>query len=260
MGTALAGVKSMIWALYGQLDSPSKVVSPDGEGPGQAPQSESIAEGQETCLHECVIRRVLAIVGSAAFLVLAPGFVAGMVPLWISHWRVEAALLGLPVLRLVGGALLALGITGLLDSFGRFAIQGIGTPAPVFPTRHLVVTGLYRYVRNPMYVAVVSAIFGQGLILGNIQLLEYGGVVWLLFHLFVLIYEEPTLRGTFGPEYTTFCAEVPRWIPRFTPWTGHRSVSSPLVRSDRFRSRSGATILNWSRLALLALNVMKAKP
>jgi protein-S-isoprenylcysteine O-methyltransferase Ste14 len=83
----------------------------------------------------------------------------------------------LPVLRLAGGALLSLGATALLDSFGRFAIQGIGTPAPVFPTRHLVITGLYRYVRNPMYVAVVSAILGQGLILGNIQLLEYGGVV-----------------------------------------------------------------------------------
>jgi protein-S-isoprenylcysteine O-methyltransferase Ste14 len=140
-----------------------------------------------------------------------------MVPWWISHWRFETALLGLPVLRVAGGAFLALGVTGLLDSFGRFAIQGIGTPAPVFPTRHLVVTGLYRYVRNPMYVAVVSAIIGQGLILGNIQLLEYGGAAWVLFHLFVLFYEEPTLGATFGSEYTTFCAEVPRWIPPFHP-------------------------------------------
>ena len=171
-----------------------------------------------------MIRRIFAIVGSAIFLVLAPGFVAGMVPWWISHWRLDAALLGLPALRLTGVALLALGAAGLLDSFGRFAIQGIGTPAPVFPTRHLVVTGLYRYVRNPMYVAVVSAILGQGLIFGNAKLLEYGGLVWLLFHLFVLIYEEPTLRATFGSEYTTFCAEVPRWIPRFTPWTSHPSV------------------------------------
>src|SRR5215467_5333737 len=89
------------------------------------PQFESIAQGQETCLHECVIRRVFAIVGSAAFLVLAPGFVAGMVPWWISHWRVESALLGLPVLCFLGGVLLALGAVGILDSFGRFAIQGI---------------------------------------------------------------------------------------------------------------------------------------
>ena len=163
----------------------------------------------------------MAIVGSAIFLVLAPGFVAGMVPWWISHWRVDAAFLGFPAFRFVGGVLLGLGAVGLLDSFGRFAVQGIGTPAPVFPTRHLVVTGLYRYVRNPMYVAVVSAILGQGLILGNVGLLQYGGLVWLLFHFFVLIYEEPTLRASFGSDYATFCAEVPRWIPRLTPWICH---------------------------------------
>jgi protein-S-isoprenylcysteine O-methyltransferase Ste14 len=68
----------------------------------------------------------------------------------------------------------------------------MGTPAPVFPTRNLVVTGLYRYVRNPMYVAVVGTILGQGLIFGNVDLREYGALVWLLFHLFVLFYEEPT--------------------------------------------------------------------
>jgi protein-S-isoprenylcysteine O-methyltransferase Ste14 len=105
-----------------------------------------------------------------------------MVPWRISHWRVEAALLGLPLLRFVGGILLALGAIGLLDSFARFAIQGLGTPGPVFPTRHLVVTGLYRYVRNPMYVAVVSTILGQDLIFGNVKLFQYGGLVWLLFH------------------------------------------------------------------------------
>jgi protein-S-isoprenylcysteine O-methyltransferase Ste14 len=172
----------------------------------------------------CMIRRIAAIVGSAIFLVLAPGFVAGIVPWWISHWRVEPALLGFPLFRFAGVVLLGLGAMGLLDSFGRFAIQGIGTPAPVFPTRHLVVTGLYRYVRNPMYVAVVSAILGQGLILGNLGLLLYGALVWLLFHLFVLLYEEPTLRESFGSEYAAFCAEVPRWIPRLTPWTGHPAL------------------------------------
>ena len=97
----------------------------------------------------------------------------------------------------------------------------MGTPAPVFPTRHLVVTGLYRYVRNPMYAAVVITILGQGLTLGNVNVLEYGALVWLLFHLFALAYEEPTLRASFGSEYESFCAEVPRWIPRFTPWRSH---------------------------------------
>jgi protein-S-isoprenylcysteine O-methyltransferase Ste14 len=153
-----------------------------------------------------MIRKARALVGSAVFLVIAPGFVAGLVPFWISHWRLEPAFLGLMHLRFVGGVLTALGAMGLLDSFVRFAVQGVGTPAPVFPTRHLVVTGLYRYVRNPMYVAVVSTVFGQGLILGNVKLLEYGGLVWLFFHLFVTVYEEPTLRASFGSEYKVFCA------------------------------------------------------
>lgn len=165
--------------------------------------------------------KVLAIIGSAVFLVIAPGFVAGLVPWWISHWRLEAPFFGMPLFRLAGCALILMGVAGLLDSFVRFAVQGLGTPAPVFPTRHLVITGLYRYVRNPIYVAVVSTILGQGLVLGNLTLLEYGGLVWLLFHLFVLVYEEPTLRASFGSEYKKFCAEVPRWIPRFTPWRSH---------------------------------------
>jgi protein-S-isoprenylcysteine O-methyltransferase Ste14 len=166
-----------------------------------------------------MIGKVLAAAGSTVFLVIAPGFVAGLVPWWISHhWSVEVPFFGILFFRFVGGMFLALGIIGLLDSFARFALQGVGTPAPIFPTRHLVVTGLYRFVRNPMYVAVVSAILGQGLILGNVALLAYGAVVWTLFHLFVLIYEEPTLRASFGSDYESFCAEVPRWIPRLTPW------------------------------------------
>jgi protein-S-isoprenylcysteine O-methyltransferase Ste14 len=167
------------------------------------------------------MRKLLAIIGSAVFLVIAPGFVAGLVPWWISHWRINAPFLGTPLFRFVGAVLIALGIIGLLDSFVRFALHGLGTPAPLFPTRHLVVTGLYRYVRNPMYLAVVSTILGQGLLLGSLPLLAYGGLVWVLFHIFVLIYEEPTLGASFGSEYKAFCAKVPRWIPRFTPWKSH---------------------------------------
>jgi protein-S-isoprenylcysteine O-methyltransferase Ste14 len=166
--------------------------------------------------------KVSAIVGSAVFLVIAPGFVAGVVPWWISHWRFEAPF-GMTLFRFAGGIPIVLGAIGLLDSFVRFVVEGAGTPAPVFPTRHLVVGGLYRYVRNPMYVAVVSTILGQGLLLGNGKLLAYGGAVWLLAHLFVLAYEEPVLRASFGPEYQVFCAAVPRWIPRLTPWNGGRS-------------------------------------
>jgi protein-S-isoprenylcysteine O-methyltransferase Ste14 len=171
-----------------------------------------------------MLRRVLAMIGSAAFLVLAPGFVAGVVPWWINHWRIQAPFLGISLFRLLGGFLLAAGTLGLLDSFARFALQGVGTPAPVFPTSHLVVTGLYRYVRNPMYVAVVAAVLGQALIFGNAALLAYGALVWLLFHLFVLTYEEPALRAAFGSDYAAFCSAVPRWIPRASAWSGRPSV------------------------------------
>jgi protein-S-isoprenylcysteine O-methyltransferase Ste14 len=128
--------------------------------------------------------------------------------------------LGFFVVQLVGVLVLAASTLVLLEAFARFALQGIGTPAPVAPTRHLVVTGLYRYVRNPMYVAVVSAILGQSMILGNLSLVLYAALSWLVTHLFVLFYEEPTLRKKFEDEYAEFCAHVPRWIPRLRPWSG----------------------------------------
>ena len=106
----------------------------------------------------------------------------------------------------------------LLESFARFALHGEGTPAPVAPTRRLVVTGLYRFVRNPMYLAVLALILGQALLLGSWELATYGAVVALGFQLFVLGYEEPTLRRTYGAEYEAFTRAVPRWIPRFRPW------------------------------------------
>ena len=118
--------------------------------------------------------------------------------------------------------MIAAGLPVLLDSFTRFALQGLGTPAPILPTRHLVVTGLYQYVRNPMYVAVVALILGQGLFFGSLGVLQYGIAVWAGFYLFVLIYEEPTLRSSYGLEYEDFCANVPRWIPRLRPWRQHR--------------------------------------
>ena len=156
--------------------------------------------------------------GSAIFLVIAPGIVAGYVPWRICRWQVGAPLLGISAFRLFGILLIALGLPVLLDSFTRFALIGLGTPAPILPTRHLVVSGFFRCVRNPMYVAVLSIILGQGLLFGSVRILEYGFVVWVTFHLFVLIYEEPTLRKSYGVEYKEFCAKVPRWIPRVRPW------------------------------------------
>lgn len=160
------------------------------------------------------MRRISAILGSAIFLVLAPGIVAGYIPWRISGWDIGPPLLGMPWLRVIGVLSIAAGLPVLLDSFARFALLGLGTPAPVFPTSHLVVTGWFRYVRNPMYLSVLSIILGQGLLFGNMAVLEYGVAVWLAFFLFVVLYEEPSLRRTFGREYEEFCAKVPRWIPR----------------------------------------------
>jgi protein-S-isoprenylcysteine O-methyltransferase Ste14 len=130
------------------------------------------------------------------------------------------AFLGVAPLPWIGAALVAAGVLGLLECFARFALQGRGTPAPPAPPERLVVTGFYRHVRNPMYVAVVAAILGQALVFGSVALLEYGAVVWLMFHLFVLAYEEPTLGRSFGADYDVFRAAVPRWIPRITAWRG----------------------------------------
>jgi len=160
------------------------------------------------------MRRPSAILGTLVFLLVAPGFVAGVVPWWIARWRFQPIPLNISLLRWIGAVLLLIGAAIVLDSFARFALQGLGTPAPVLPTKHLVITGLYRYVRNPMYVGVGAAIFGQALMFGSKELLLYGGLVWLGFHLFIYFYEEPTLRKTFGEEYDVFCREVPRWIPR----------------------------------------------
>jgi protein-S-isoprenylcysteine O-methyltransferase Ste14 len=164
------------------------------------------------------MRRIIAILGSAIFLVLAPGIVAGYVPWLICRWHVGAPLLGAFLFRVLGVLLIAAGLPVLLDSFARFALHGLGTPAPILPTRHLVVGGLFRYVRNPMYVAVLSLILGQGLFFGSVRILKYGIAVWVGFYVFVLVYEEPPLRKSYGPAYEEFCANVPRWIAHFRPW------------------------------------------
>ena len=164
------------------------------------------------------MRKPGAILGSAVFLVIAPGTLAVYVPWRMTRWHFSLPLLGFSGFRVIGILMIAAGLPVLLDSFARFAIQGLGTPAPVAPPQHLVVTGLYRYVRNPMYVAVTLLILGQGLLFGSVRLLQYGVAVWLAFFAFVLLYEEPVLRHKFGADYREFCAHVPRWLPRLRPW------------------------------------------
>jgi protein-S-isoprenylcysteine O-methyltransferase Ste14 len=162
--------------------------------------------------------RALPLIGTAIFLFVVPGTVAGYVPWLICKRSVHAPFFGFTALRVAGGVLIAAGIVILLEAFLRFALQGLGTPAPILPPKRLVATGSYRYVRNPMYVAVVSLILGQGLIFGDVRVIVYGLCAWLITHLFVLFYEEPTLRRSFPADYAVFSAHVPRWIPRLTPW------------------------------------------
>ena len=167
------------------------------------------------------MHRLTAILGSALFFVVAPFTLAGLVPWGMTHWDMAPAFFGLEATRWVGVVLIASGVSGLVDSFARFALQGLGTPAPVAPPQNLVVTGLYRHVRNPMYVSILAAILGQALVLADPRLVVYGAVFWLATHLFVVAYEEPTLAESFGADYEAFRANVPRWIPRLTPWRAH---------------------------------------
>ena len=163
---------------------------------------------------------VVALAGSLVFFLLAPGTLAGFVPYRLTNWRVQPAFFGQRWLPAAGAVLLLGGVAVLMDSFLRFALEGRGTPAPVVPPEQLVVSGLYRYVRNPMYVAVLSTVFGQALILSSATLLWYSAILWVLFHLFVLLYEERALRQKFGRSYEAYCSHVRRWRPRVRPWSG----------------------------------------
>ncbi len=164
--------------------------------------------------------RTSAVLGSLLFLVLAPGTVALYVPWALTGWRFAPPLFGGTLSRGLGALLALCGLPVLVETFARFALQGRGTPAPVLPTERLVATGPYRYVRNPMYVAVVAIIWGQGLLFGSSRVIVYGLAIWAAFHLFVLFFEEPRERGRFGDQYERYRAAVPRWIPRLRPWRG----------------------------------------
>ena len=156
--------------------------------------------------------------GSLLFLVIAPGTVAGLVPLWITGWHYGMPFDGAEVARWFGLGLIAVGLLPLLTSFARFAWEGLGTPAPIAPPSRLVVTGFYRRVRNPMYVALLVILLGEALFFADARVFYWALMFWAGCQLFVLGYEEPTLRRKFGAEYETYRANVPRWLPRATPW------------------------------------------
>lgn len=159
-----------------------------------------------------------AFVGSLVFLVAAPGVMAGLVPWLLSRWHRDP---DWPVpLQVSGWLLVVLGGIGVLATFAQFVWEGRGTPAPAAPTEHLVVRGLYRHVRNPMYLAVATVILGQALALPSFAVLVWAAGFVTAVATFVRVYEEPTLARTHGASYDAYRRSVPGWRPRLTPWRG----------------------------------------
>ncbi|RWP09345.1 isoprenylcysteine carboxylmethyltransferase family protein [Mesorhizobium sp.] len=158
-----------------------------------------------------------AIAGSALFFIAAPGVVAGLLP-WLLTDRYRMPWSTLPGLVPVGWVLIVVATALLLHAFARFALEGLGTPAPVAPTERLVVGGIYRHVRNPMHVAVLAIILGQALLFSSASLVAYAAIAAVAMVSFVKFHEEPTLARRYGAEYEAYRHAVPGWLPRLTPW------------------------------------------
>jgi len=161
---------------------------------------------------------VRAWLGAVAFLFLAPGVMAGLVPWLITGW--DGSPSGVDAPDALGAVLAVVGALVVVACFARFAHEGRGTPAPVVPTERLVVGGIYRYVRNPMYLGVGAAIAGQAVAFRSVSLLVWLGVFTVAVVAFTRGYEEPTLREQFGADYDAYAGAVPGWWPRLRPWQG----------------------------------------
>jgi len=161
------------------------------------------------------VRTSTAAVGSAAFFVAAPGSFVGLGPWLITQWEIPGS--SPPVRVILGVVLIVLGLIPPVHAFIQFAKAG-GTPMPVAPTERLVVDGFNRFVRNPMYVGLLTAILGQALLFGSLGLVLYAVIVWIITASFVRWYEEPTLSHRYGTEYEEYRRNVPAWLPRWRPW------------------------------------------
>jgi protein-S-isoprenylcysteine O-methyltransferase Ste14 len=165
------------------------------------------------------MQRTAAAVGTSIFFAVAPGTLAGLIPWWLSGWHLRHTEVAAWIpFRVLGGALIAAALPVLVAAFVRFVREGFGTPAPVAPPEFLVVGGAYRYVRNPIYLAVSALIVGQALLLGQPALLWYAAIVAAMFVVAVYGYEQPTLRESFGADYDEYRRAVPAWWPRRRPW------------------------------------------
>jgi protein-S-isoprenylcysteine O-methyltransferase Ste14 len=163
-------------------------------------------------------RRRRAALGSTVFLLVGPGTVVGVVPWLLTGWKASEPVPGGTAARVAGAGLIGAGAVTLISAFGRFVREGLGTPVPVAAPTELVVGGLYRHVRNPMYLALFASVVGQGMVLGSGRVLGYAAGLALPVVAFVRLHEEPVLRRRFGEQYAQYCANVPRWVPRLRPW------------------------------------------
>ncbi len=160
--------------------------------------------------------RLPSALGSLGFFFLAPGTTAGLVPWWITRWHGTA-----PAWAVAAGCVVTVvGVGIVAAAFVQFVVEGKGTPAPVAPTEELVVGGLYRWVRNPMYVGVGAAIAGQAIAFASVGVAAWLALFVLAVTSFVVVYEAPTLRRTYGASYDAYAAAVHRWLPRIRPWRG----------------------------------------
>jgi protein-S-isoprenylcysteine O-methyltransferase Ste14 len=144
--------------------------------------------------------------------------VAGIVPWLLLQSSGEAANLT-PSLWLIGLLPLMLGVGLYFWCAGAFTFIGKGTPAPIDAPVFLVREGPYQWVRNPMYLAVLSVIIGEAMLFHSLLLVGYALLVWVVVHLFVVFFEEPRLARQFGESYEAYLRTVPRWLPRFSPQT-----------------------------------------
>src|SRR5918994_2006161 len=162
------------------------------------------------------MRRPAAAAGGAVFFLVGPGIVVGLIPWWLTGWQVGEPVPYWARMRVLGTILLVAGLITLIQAFVRFVVEGLGTPAPIAAPGRLVFGGLYRYIRNPMYVAILSAFVGQALLLGQLSLLLCAAAMWLISVAVVRWYEEPDLGRRFGSDYDAYRRTVPAWWPR--PW------------------------------------------
>jgi protein-S-isoprenylcysteine O-methyltransferase Ste14 len=163
-----------------------------------------------------------AAIGSAVMFIVGPGLVIGVVPWLLTRWRFRDPTPYWATFRVFGVLLILAGLVVLAQAFARFVTEGFGTPLPAAPPKLLVVGGIYRWIRNPIYVAALAVIVGQALLFGQLGPFVYAAILWAAMAGVVRWREEPILARRFGADYDVYRRAVPAWWPRLRPWIPSR--------------------------------------